>query len=55
VVSGLVSGLHVPGESHFELLSAFAPPEHLRRAIVLAAQHGLSGHEFGDACLILPA
>jgi S-adenosylmethionine:tRNA ribosyltransferase-isomerase len=55
VVSGLVSGLHVPGESHFELLSAFAPPEQLRRAIALAAQHGLSGHELGDACLILPA
>lgn len=54
VVSGLVSGLHVPGESHFELLSAFAPPEQLRRAIALAAQHGLSGHELGDACLILP-
>ncbi|HEX3758867.1 MAG TPA: S-adenosylmethionine:tRNA ribosyltransferase-isomerase [Kofleriaceae bacterium] len=54
VVSGLVSGLHVPGESHFELLSAFAPPDQLRRAIALAAQHGLSGHELGDACLILP-
>jgi S-adenosylmethionine:tRNA ribosyltransferase-isomerase len=55
VVSGLVSGLHVPGESHFELLSAFAPLEQLRRALALAAQHGLSGHELGDACLILPA
>jgi S-adenosylmethionine:tRNA ribosyltransferase-isomerase len=55
VVSGLVSGLHVPGESHFELLSAFAPPEPLRRALALAAQHGLSGHELGDACLIVPA
>ncbi|HEX3475390.1 MAG TPA: S-adenosylmethionine:tRNA ribosyltransferase-isomerase [Kofleriaceae bacterium] len=55
VVSGLVSGLHVPGESHFDLLSAFAPPDPLRRALALAAQHGLSGHELGDACLILPA
>jgi S-adenosylmethionine:tRNA ribosyltransferase-isomerase len=55
VVSGLVSGLHVPGESHFELLSAFAPPDPLRRALALAAQHGLSSHELGDACLILPA
>jgi S-adenosylmethionine:tRNA ribosyltransferase-isomerase len=55
IVSGLVSGLHVPGESHFELLSAFAPPDQLRRAISLAAQHGLSAHELGDACLILPA
>jgi S-adenosylmethionine:tRNA ribosyltransferase-isomerase len=55
IVSGLVSGLHVPGESHFDLLSAFAPAEQLRRAVALAAHHGLSGHELGDACLILPA
>jgi S-adenosylmethionine:tRNA ribosyltransferase-isomerase len=53
VVDGLVSGLHVPGESHFELLSAFAPADRLARAIELAAQHGLSSHELGDACLIL--
>jgi S-adenosylmethionine:tRNA ribosyltransferase-isomerase len=55
IVSGLVSGLHVPGESHFELLSAFAPAERLREAVALAAAHGLSSHELGDACLILPA
>jgi S-adenosylmethionine:tRNA ribosyltransferase-isomerase len=55
IVSGLVSGLHVPGESHFELLSAFAPAGRLRQAIALAAQHGLSSHELGDACLIAPA
>ncbi|HMG54325.1 MAG TPA: S-adenosylmethionine:tRNA ribosyltransferase-isomerase [Kofleriaceae bacterium] len=54
VASGLVSGLHVPGESHFDLLSAFAPGDQLRRAVALAAQHGLSAHELGDACLILP-
>jgi S-adenosylmethionine:tRNA ribosyltransferase-isomerase len=55
IVSGLVSGLHVPGESHFDLLSAFAPADRLRHAIALAAQHGLSSHELGDACLIAPA
>lgn len=53
VVDGLVSGLHAPGESHFELLSAFAPRDRLVRAIELAAAHGLSSHELGDACLIL--
>jgi S-adenosylmethionine:tRNA ribosyltransferase-isomerase len=53
VVDGLVSGLHAPGESHFELLSAFSPRERLTRAIELAAAHGLSSHELGDACLIL--
>ena len=54
IVSGLVSGLHVPGESHFELLSAFAPVDRLRAAIAFAARHGLSSHELGDACLIAP-
>ena len=54
VVDGLVSGLHVPGESHFELLRAFAPPALLERGLDLARAHGLSGHELGDACLLLP-
>ncbi|MEO8706451.1 MAG: S-adenosylmethionine:tRNA ribosyltransferase-isomerase [Kofleriaceae bacterium] len=53
VVDGLVSGLHVPGESHFELLRAFAPRERLTRALALAAASGLSSHELGDACSIL--
>ncbi|MCW5808861.1 MAG: S-adenosylmethionine:tRNA ribosyltransferase-isomerase, partial [Deltaproteobacteria bacterium] len=52
VVDGLVSGLHVPGESHFDMLEAFAPRAHLRHGLVLAAAHGLSAHELGDACLI---
>jgi S-adenosylmethionine:tRNA ribosyltransferase-isomerase len=55
VVDGIVSGLHLPGESHFELLSAFAPVDRLERAMELAAAQGLSGHELGDVCLVLPA
>jgi len=54
IVDGLVSGLHVPGESHFELLRAFASHVRLARALALAEAHGLSSHELGDACLILP-
>lgn len=53
VVDGLVSGLHAPGESHFDLLSAFAPRARLERAIALAHARGLSGHELGDACLVM--
>lgn len=53
IVDGLISGLHSPGESHFELLRAFAPREHLERALSLAVAHGLSSHELGDACVIL--
>jgi S-adenosylmethionine:tRNA ribosyltransferase-isomerase len=55
IVDGLVSGLHVPGESHFELLSALAPEAHLRALLARAAEHGLAAHELGDACLIAPA
>jgi S-adenosylmethionine:tRNA ribosyltransferase-isomerase len=55
VVDGLISGLHVPGESHFELLQAFAPRERLERALAVAVRAGLSSHELGDACLLLPA
>ncbi|HEY5933120.1 MAG TPA: S-adenosylmethionine:tRNA ribosyltransferase-isomerase [Kofleriaceae bacterium] len=54
VVDGLVSGLHVPGESHYDLLRAFASREQLDRALVLAAANNLSAHELGDAMVILP-
>ncbi len=53
VVDGIVSGLHVPGESHFELLRAFAPRDRLLVALDVAATHQLSAHELGDACLVL--
>jgi S-adenosylmethionine:tRNA ribosyltransferase-isomerase len=52
IVDGIVSGLHVPGESHHELLSAFAPAELLERGLAAAAAAGMSAHELGDACLI---
>ena len=51
-VDALISGLHVPGESHFELLQAFAPRGVLERGLALASEHGLSSHELGDACLV---
>lgn len=55
LVDGVVSGLHLPGESHFELLTAFTPRPPLLGGLELAAAHGLSSHELGDACLILRA
>jgi S-adenosylmethionine:tRNA ribosyltransferase-isomerase len=54
IVDGLLSTMHEPGESHFELLSAFADGELLIRANASAARHGYRAHEFGDAILILP-
>jgi S-adenosylmethionine:tRNA ribosyltransferase-isomerase len=53
VVGGLISGLHVPGESHFELLQAFVARRELERGLELAAVAGLSAHELGDATLIV--
>lgn len=52
-VDGLLTGLHEPGTSHFELLEAFAPPALLERAMAHAARTGYLQHEFGDSCLIL--
>jgi S-adenosylmethionine:tRNA ribosyltransferase-isomerase len=52
ITDGLVSGLHVPGESHHELLRAFAPADQLARIVELARFAGLSAHELGDTCLI---
>jgi S-adenosylmethionine:tRNA ribosyltransferase-isomerase len=54
VVDGLLTGLHEPGTSHFELLEAFAPRELLLRATDHAGRTGYLQHEFGDSCLILP-
>lgn len=53
VVDGLLTGLHDPGTSHFELLEAFAPRQLLRRAVEHAARTGYLQHEFGDSCLVL--
>ena len=54
VVDGLLTGVHQPGESHFDLLQAFAPEPLLRRALAHAEQEGYLAHEFGDSRLILP-
>ena len=53
VVDGVLTGVHPPGESHFDLLQAFAPEPLLRRALAHADKTGYLTHEFGDSCLIL--
>lgn len=53
VVDGLLTGMHEPTASHFELLQAFATPELLRTAYAHAETEGYLCHEFGDSNLIL--
>ncbi len=55
VVDGLLTGVHEPGTSHFELLRAFAPGPLLDEALGRAEAWGYLGHEFGDLSLILAA
>jgi S-adenosylmethionine:tRNA ribosyltransferase-isomerase len=54
VVDGLLTGIHEPGESHFELLRAFASESVLQEALAHAARQGYLNHEFGDTMLLLP-
>lgn len=54
VVSGLLTGVHSPEESHFALLAAFMPARLLARSSAYALELGYRQHEFGDASLILP-
>jgi S-adenosylmethionine:tRNA ribosyltransferase-isomerase len=53
VAHGVFTGVHGPGESHFALLTAFAPEDLLRRAWAHAGKAGYLNHEFGDSQLVL--
>lgn len=55
VVDGILTGMHAPGESHYDLLESFAPKEALGELADLAEQRNFLSHEFGDALLLLPA
>jgi S-adenosylmethionine:tRNA ribosyltransferase-isomerase len=51
-VDALLTGMHQPGESHFELLRAFAPDGVLDGLPSALAAEGYRGHEFGDVMLL---
>jgi len=53
VVDGMLTGMHGPPESHYQILEALAPSDLLRRAHEHAEAAGYLAHEFGDATLIL--
>jgi len=52
VVEAMLTGVHQAGESHFELLEAFADDAALSRISALTASRGYRTHEFGDSVLI---
>lgn len=53
VVDALITGLHEPQASHFDLLRAFLPEPLLSRAYVEAVDRRYLWHEFGDSMLIV--
>lgn len=52
VVDAILTGMHEPGESHFELLRAFADEALLLEMTNTTIDHGYRSHEFGDSMLI---
>ena len=52
IVNAILTGVHQAGESHFELLHAFADEETLNQIAALAEARGYRPHEFGDSMLI---
>jgi S-adenosylmethionine:tRNA ribosyltransferase-isomerase len=53
IADGLITGLHEPEASHLDLLSAFIPPDLIRKAYEEAIHLGYLWHEFGDLNLII--
>ena len=52
VVDAILTGAHEPGESHFELLRAFADDAVLDEMSAALEAHHYRSHEFGDTVLI---
>ncbi len=53
VVKGLISGMHEPGTSHFELQTAFRKASLLKRGYEEAATRHYLTHEFGDLSFLV--
>jgi S-adenosylmethionine:tRNA ribosyltransferase-isomerase len=55
VVDVLLTGVHEPGTSHYELMRAFVDEETLQRASAKMTTLGYHTHEFGDSVLVSAA
>jgi S-adenosylmethionine:tRNA ribosyltransferase-isomerase len=54
VVDAVVTGMHEPETSHYQLLRAFAPDRALRAACEKGEREGYLLHELGDSLIVLP-
>ncbi len=52
VVDAILSGVHAAGESHYEILRAFADDAVLERATAILEAQNFRSHEFGDFVLV---
>jgi S-adenosylmethionine:tRNA ribosyltransferase-isomerase len=52
VADAILTGVHQPGESHYELLRAFADAKQLIAISTACEAHGYRTHEFGDSVLL---
>jgi S-adenosylmethionine:tRNA ribosyltransferase-isomerase len=52
VVDAILTGIHEPGTSHYELLRAFMDETTIERVYEALHAHGYRTHEFGDSALI---
>lgn len=52
VCDAIFTGIHEPGTSHFDLLTAFCPRTFLEHATAEAEKAGYLAHEFGDSMLV---
>jgi S-adenosylmethionine:tRNA ribosyltransferase-isomerase len=52
IADGIVSGMHEPGTSHYELLRAFQDDDVLETMAAQVEEHDYRAHEFGDAVLL---
>jgi len=55
VVDAVLTGVHEPGESHYELLRAFTSDAVLRRMSAALETNAFRSHEFGDSVLVAQA
>jgi hypothetical protein len=52
IISAILTGVHQPGESHFELLRAFADDAVLDQISTEIRSHSYRNHEFGGSILV---